>query len=211
MAKPKREEILSESEALDGDAYEAEVARLHKKQDWEGAVRYSREFERRIARLIHAGTATEDAKRLRLQALLDLQIAYSVLKRPKEQLRVAQEAHRSRLQMSGLDRLDDFYSFTFLGNAYADQAEPEKAREMFLCAGASVMTRRQAELLGNALESLAEFEQDRSSETAAAVIAELVKDLKRAAGKVQRRGQNAYRQAEIAEQAEMKMHLPERE
>jgi len=167
--------------------YDQEVARLQKKQDWAGLERYGRAIEQQIRTLTRAGVATEGDHRLRIQALLDLQTAYLMLERPQEQLRAAQEAHRAWQQVPLTpDAVDDHYSFKSLANAHAANGQAEQARDMFLSAGASIMTRRQAEWFGNALLDLAAFEREQSDPQTALVLEKLVERLKRTSHKVDR-------------------------
>ncbi len=55
-----------------------------------------------------------------------------------------------------------------------------------LCAGANMITRRQAEFLGNALLDLAAFEQEQADPNKAIALEELAEGLKRALKKMQR-------------------------
>jgi tetratricopeptide (TPR) repeat protein len=169
------------------DEYNQQVTRLRKVQDWDELVRYCRTTARQVRKSLRDGTATDDDKRLRIQALLDLQITHSILGRPQEQLGAAQKAHRAARQVApNLGALDDLYSYTFLARAYAANGQPTQAREMFLCACASVITRQQGEWLGNAFLDLAAFERTESNQQTAAVPVGLAEGISRSSKKVQR-------------------------
>ena len=164
------------------DEYDGQVIRLRKRQDWEGLVRYCRSVDRQIRNAFRQGEATDDEKRLRIQALMDLQTTYMILDLPQRELKAAQEAHSALQDVSvPLDDLRNHFSYTALARAYKHNGQPDQAREMLLRSITSLLSRRQAEFVGNGLLELAALEREADNPQIADVLASVAGGVKRAA------------------------------
>ena len=160
--------------------YNEQLNHFRKCQEWEEMVHYCQTIERRIRKAITVDTATIENKRLRMQALLDLMSAYMLLERPKERLRTAQEFHSALRRTPSTDgRLDDFYSYKFLAQAHEANDQLGEAREMYLRAGVSMITKHQAEWFGSALIDLANLEREEGNLEIATTLTGLADGIKR--------------------------------
>ncbi len=169
------------------DEYDKQVTRLQREQDWEALARYCRSVERQIAKAIRNGAASQEEQCLRIQALSDLQAAYSILGMPQQQLKAAQEAHRAR--QSGCapsDDLSNYYSYTALARAHQHNGQMDQGREMLLRSITSLLSKQQAEFVANALLELTELERE-ANEPAAFTLTDAAAGIKRAARRTHRK------------------------
>ncbi len=161
------------------DEYQARTASFKRASDWVGLAAFCRNVEKRIARSIRRGTTSEDDQRLRIGALLDLQIAYSVLRRPDEEVAAGQEAIRAAKRIP-LDPINMHFMYLMLARAYKHAGATEKSREAIGRAITSVLTKSQTEFV---LCGLEELEAANSGAITLRELAEILKKARRVASR----------------------------
>ena len=96
-----------------------------------------------------------------------------------------------------------------LAKAHANNRQHRQAREMFLRAGACLVTRHQAEWIANALLELAAFEREEGELQTGTMLVGLAEGIKRASSNVQRAKRKPSQQNDATDEPRPGLYLPE--
>src|SRR5579871_4013261 len=142
---------------IDSD-YDDKIAAFQRRHDWEGLLTYCLALEKQISRSAKTEPPSEVEARSHLQILLDLEIAYTMLKMPKKQVQVAQKSLRMAKQVLN-DPRDLFFCYRAVAWALDSAEQPEQARSMLVRAMTCLLAKWETEFLAWGLNELAAFDR----------------------------------------------------